>query len=61
MVNKQINGLMAHSANSEEIEYKLAMADKDIRILVIDAITSALYEDRNVSINLRNVEGNATE
>ncbi|XP_076824134.1 uncharacterized protein LOC143470116 isoform X2 [Clavelina lepadiformis] len=53
----EINGLMAHSANSEEIEYKLAMADKDIRILVIDAITSALYEDRNVSINLRNVEG----
>ncbi|XP_078486597.1 uncharacterized protein LOC100179724 isoform X1 [Ciona intestinalis] len=53
----EINGLMAHTASSEEIQYKLDLSGKEIRLLVVDAMACVMYEERNVEINLRNVEG----
>jgi len=57
----EINGLMTSSATFDEIQYKLKMAGNELLILIIDRITLDVYEEYNVTINNRNVEGVTSE
>jgi len=53
----QINGLMAQYATLEEMEAIVSMETNELRLLLVDSDTCALYEDHKVFINLRNLEG----
>ena len=53
----EMNGLMCQGASSDEVKFKIEAASNELRLLVVEEESDALYRDYKVSVNLKNVEG----